>query len=237
MDAKRVVLAAVVSLLSLLSYRAQGAAPVQYREEPPFDLKAAFGTTGDWKAVVTAAVEPTREFESDEWTSQSRICFVRTTPPTSECIYFRDLFHSNLTFQVLSSLSIVRLSSGNAATNGLVLKAAAWYPTGQVPETAIWVYDAQQDHFHLLSALESGEVRIFSSGPLSGILVTADWHRDEGESRWSDHRRDITVYRYSADNGEASYRKVLEYTTTKKYGAEDTDAIDAERASIEAKIP
>ena len=236
MIAKRVVLAAVVSLLSPLSFGAQGSAPLRYREEPPFDLKAAFGTTGDWKAVVTAAVEPTRAFESDAGISQSRICFVGTAPPTSECTYFTDLFHSNLTVQVFSSLSVVRLRSGSAAINGLIMKAAAWYPTGQVPETAIWVYDAQQDHFHMLSALESSEVRIFSSGPLSGILVTADWHRDEGMSRWSDHRRDITVYRYSADKGEASYRKVFEYTTTKKYGAEDTGTIDAERANIEAKI-
>jgi len=236
MDVKRVALPAVVSLLSLLSFRAQGAAPLQYREEPPFDLKAAFGTTGDWKAVVTAAVEPAREFESDEGTSQSRICFVGTAPPTSECTYFTDLFHSHLTVQALSSLSVVRLRSGSAATSGLVMKAAAWYPTGQVPETAIWVYDAQHDRFRLLSALESGEVRIFSRGPLNGILVTADWHRDEGESRWSDHRRDIAVYRYSADKGEASYRKVLEYTTTRKFGAEDTGAIDAEQANLEAEI-
>lgn len=123
------------------------------------------------------------------------------------------------------------------ATNGLVMKAEALYPTGQVPETAIWVYDAQQDHFHLVSALESGEVRIFSSGPLNGILVTADWHRDEGDTRWSDHRREITIYRYKADSGEAgSYGKLLEYTTGKKYDAEDTGTIDAERATIEVRL-
>ena len=236
MYAQRVVLAALVSLLSPLDFRAQGASPLQYRKEPPYDLKAAFGTTGDWKAVVTAAVEPAREFESHEGTSQSRICFVSAASPNSECTYFTDLFHSNLTVQVLSSLSVVQLRSGSAPTNGLVMKAAAWYDTGQVPETAIWVYDAQQDHFHLLTTLESGEVRIFGSGFLSGILVTADWHRDEEESRWSDHRRDITVYRYSVDNGEASYRKVLAYTTTRKYGAEDTGTIDAERTNMEAKI-
>jgi hypothetical protein len=230
-----------VLAMSLSSLRAQRIVPLPYREEPPFDLKAAFGTREDWKAVVRAAVEPTREFEKDEGTSQSRICFARTAPASSECSYFTDLFHSNLTIQVFSSLSVVRLESGSAVTsgaaiNGLVMKAAAWYPTGQVPETAIWVYDAQRDHFRLASAVESGEVRIFSSGPLNGILVTADWHRGEGESRFSDHQRDITVYRYRADNGEAGYGKVLEYTTTKKYGAEDTNTVDAELADIEEKI-
>jgi hypothetical protein len=216
---------------------AQSAAPPQYREERPFDLQAGLGATGDWKAVVTAAVEPRREIVSDDGPSQSRICFVRAAPATSECAYFSDLFHSNRKFQVFSSLTTVRLQPESAATNGLELKAAAWYSTGQVPETAIWIYDALRDDFHLALAVESGEVRIFTSGPLNGMLVTSDWHRDEGDTRWDDHRRDITVYRYSADGEKAVYRKVLEYTTTEKYGAEDTDTIDAALSNIEEKLP
>lgn len=236
MASKRVVLTIGAPLLGLLSLHAQRFVPLPYREEPPFDLKAAFGTKGDWKAVVTAAVKPAREIESDEGISQSRICFAATTPPRSECAYFRDLFHSKLTFQVSTSLSIVPLLSGSPAIKGLVLKAAAWYPTGQVPETAIWIYGAPQDRFQLVSAVESNEVRIFSGGPLNGTLVTADWHRDEGDTRWSDHRRDIAVYRFGANHGQAGYGKVLEYTTGKKYGAEDNGTIDAERAAIEAKM-
>jgi hypothetical protein len=46
----------------------------------------------------------------------------------------------------------------------------------------------------------------FSDGLLNGMLVTSDWHRDEGDTRWSDHRRDITVYRYGANGGDAAYR-------------------------------
>ncbi len=140
-------------------------------------------------------------------------------------------------FQVFSSLAAVRLQSEGAATNGLELNAAAWYSTGQAHETAIWVYDAQQDDFHLALAVESGEVRIFSSGPLNGMLVTSDGHRDERDTRWSDHMRDITVYRYTTDGSEAGYRKLLEYTTAKKYDAEATDTIDAELSNIEAKLP
>jgi hypothetical protein len=86
--------------------------------------------------------------------------------------------------------------------------------------------------------VESDEVRVFSSGPLNGGLVTAHWHREEGETRWSDHRRDIALYRYTSEVGEAGgYQKVFEYTTTRKYGAEDTSTIDAELDNIEAKIP
>jgi hypothetical protein len=230
-------LAAASALLCQKGLLAQSTAPPQYREEPSFDLQAGLGTTGDWKAIVTATVEPQREIVSDEGPNQSRMCFVRAAPATSECTYFRDLFHSNLTFQVLSSLTAVRLQSESAPTYGLELKAAAWYSTGQVLETAIWIYDAQRDDFHLVLAVESGEASIFSSGLLNGMLVTSVWHRDEGDTRWNDHRREITVYRYSAEGGEAGYRKVLEYTTTKKYGAEETDTIDAESNNIEARLP
>lgn len=230
------LLSAVAGLLCQQGLLAQSTASPQYWEEAPFDLTTGLGANGDWKAVVTAAVEPQHEIVSDNGRSQSKICFVRKAPTTSECTYFRDLFHSQRMFQVFSSLTAVPLQSEGAATNGLELKAAAWYSTGQVHETAIWVYDAQRDDFHLALAVESGEVRIFSSGLMNGMLVTSDWHRDEGDTRWSDHRRDITVYRYSADASEAGYRKVLEYTTTKKYGAEDTDTIDAESTTIQAKL-
>lgn len=235
MDAKRIVLSALVVLPSLRSLSAQRPVPPQYREEAPFELKAAFGTTGDWKALVTAVVEPRHEIVSDDGASQSRICFVRAAPPGNDCAWFKDLFDSNLVYQTFSSLSPMRLRSGNAV-NGLMMKASALYTTGQVPETAIWVYEARQDRFHLVFAGKSPEVRVFSSGPRDGMLVTADWIWDKGETRWNDHRRDIAVYRYSSDAGNAGYRKVIEYTTAKKYGAEDTGTIEEELAVIEAKI-
>jgi hypothetical protein len=237
MELKPVLLSAAAMVLSQWTLLAQGFEFPQYRQQPPFDLKAALGTTGDWTAVVTAAIEPARELANDAGPSQSRICFVRATPQTNECAYFQELFHSNLTLQVFTSLAVEPLRSGSAPASGLVLKAAALYPTGQLPETAVWVYDPRQDRFHLVSAVESGEVRVFSSGPLNGTLVTADWHREEGDTRWSDHRRDISVYRYTSEAGGAGYQKVFQYTTTSKYGAEDTSTIDAELPNIEAKMP
>ncbi len=236
MRAKQIVLTAVVTLLGQRSLPAQRPAAPQYRQQPPFNLKGAFGTTGDWKAVVTAAINPAREIVSDEGASQSRICFIRAAPAASRCAYFRDLFHSKLAFQVMSSLSVRPLRSGSSPVSGLVMKADAFYSTGQIHETAIWVYDPQQDRFHLTAAVDSGEVRVFTSGPLNGFLVTADWHRDQGDTRWSDHRRDITVYRYSGNGGEAQFGKVLSYTTTKRYSAEDTGSIDTEQANIEAQV-
>lgn len=220
-------------LQSLRSY-----APPHYREQPPFDLKAALGTTGDWKALVTTAINPTGEIiDSDEGPSQSKICFVRAEPQANECSWLRDVFVSKLTFQVVSSLAVEPLRSGGAPVSGLVMKAEALYPTGQVHETAIWVYSIHQDRFHLASAVNSGEVRIVSSGPLNGNLITSDWHREKGDKRWDGHRRDITVYRYDSESDDGAYRMLFAYTTTTKYGAEDASTIDAELASIEAKVP
>ncbi len=231
-----VISLALAALAAGMATKVRGATIATYREEPPFDLKAGFGATGDWKAVVTAVVEPKRDFDPNSGPSVSRICFVRTNPAKNQCEYLGDLFHSDLTFQKFSSLGVVPLRSGPAAINGLVMKATALYLTGQEQETGIWVYDVQQDEFHPVSAHVSEETRIFSSGPLNGTLVTASWHRDQGETRWSDHRRDITVYKYSGDGEAAGYEKVLEYTTVKKYGAEDTDTIGAELVNIEAKV-
>lgn len=214
---------------------AQSTATPEYREEPPFDLKAA-SDSADWKAVVTAAVEPQREFEADEGPSQSRICFARKAPGANECTYFRDLFHSNLTFQVFSSLTIERLESAGGYINGVALQAAGWYPTGQIHETAIWVHDTQGDDWRLVLAVESSELRIVSDGPFDGVLVTSNWHRDEGEAKWDEHRRDITVYRFSIEGGQPAYRKVFNYTTALTYEAEDTDTIDAEWPNIRERL-
>jgi len=136
---------------------------------------------------------------------------------------------------VLSGLSIVRLMEGTTATMALVLKADALYPTGQLHEMAIWPYDRKRDDFHLALAVGFNEARILNSGPLAGTLVTSEWRRERGATRWSDHRREIQVYRYVTGNDVGVYRKILDYTTTKSYGAEDTKTIEQEFAAIESK--
>jgi hypothetical protein len=208
----------------------------QYKQEAALDLQREFGTAGSWKAVVTAAIRPNGEIESDEGPSLSKICFIRVASSIRTCAYFKDIFDSHLTFQVLSGLSIVSLTEGATTTKGLILRADAFYPTGQLHEIAIWSYDTKRDDFHLALAVGFTEERIFNSGPLAGTLITADWRRETGESRWSDHRREIRVYRYVTRADVGIYAKVLDYTTTKKYGAEDTSTIEQELAVIESKL-
>lgn len=203
------------------------------------DLSAEFSTIGDWKAVVTAANDPNSEFESEGEPSKSRICFARGSHGASECTYFRDLFSSRLTFQLLKELAVVELISGRPETKGLQMMATALYPTGQVHETAIWVYDRRQDQFRVAATLTSSEVRIFPAGALKGCLITADWDRplNDGETRFgSDHKRVMTVYHYGAQGSAGTYQKVFTYITSKKYSPDDTDTIEAEQTRIEEKL-
>jgi hypothetical protein len=208
----------------------------QYKQEAALDLQREFGTVEGWKAVVTAAIPPSGEIEADEGPSLSKICFIRAASGTGTCAYFRDIFDSRLTFQVLSGLSVERLTEGTTATKGLVLKADALYPTGQLHEIAIWSYATKRDDFHLALAVGFNEERILNSGALAGTLMTSDWRRERGETRWSDHRREIQVYRYITRNDVGVYRKILDYTTTKKYGAEDMNTIEQEFSVIESKL-
>jgi hypothetical protein len=224
------VSALLIAMLAIASPSLGG-----YTVEPAVQLQNAFGARTAWTAVVTA--------QSGEYTdvsasrSQAKICFVPDSSAASQCAYFNDLFRSTLTYQELSDLSVVPLASGPAGAKGLVLKATGSYPTGNVHEMAIWVYDSNQDDFRLVSALQSSEERIFTDGPLDEYLVTANWQWEQGETRFgNDHLRKITAYKYVNDDGAGAYRKVLEYTTTKKYGPEDTNTIEAEISAIEAKL-
>jgi hypothetical protein len=154
MDVKWMTMGAAAALLCHSDINAQVSTHEQptYVDQVPFDLKEKFGTTGDWKAVVTAVATSDYLIPDYQAPSQSRICFVQTSSNVSECSYFRDMFHSDLTLQVLSGLSVVLLKEGSPSVKGLVMKASGLYATGQTHETAIWIYDAQLDDFHLASS-------------------------------------------------------------------------------------
>ena len=117
-----------------------------------------------------------------------------------------------------------------------MLRANGLYPTGRSSETALWAYDRGADTFRLLLAVQAPEVKIVSDGPLSGIVITAQWKWSPKESRWDDHRRQITVYRLKGTSSELTYKKSLEYLTAKKYGAEDTMTVDAELPTIGSRL-
>jgi hypothetical protein len=209
---------------------------VEYSTAAPINLQASFDAKAAWQAVVIGQTAPPLWQDIDGPPSQSKICFVSEAKGANDCAYFRDLFKSPLGSQAITDLSVVSLSSISPNTEGLVLKATGFYTSGEVHETAIWVYDQADNNFSLVSALTSDEERIVTQGPLDGFLITVNWNWEKGEARWDDHRRKITVYRFAANEGAGAYREVLEYTTAKKYDAEDTHTIDSEMNVILTRL-
>lgn len=209
---------------------------VEYSTATPVDLQTSFDTRTTWQAVVNAQPTPPLWQDIDGPPSQSKICLVNNSKGEDDCTYFRDLFKSTLGSQALTDLSVVSVTSKSPNAKALVLHAIGFYTSGDVHETAIWVYAQTNDKFTLVSALTSDEEQIIDAGPLDGFLITADWDWASGETRWDDHQRKITVYRFDATDGAGAYREALEYTTTKKYGAEDTNTINSEMNVILTRL-
>lgn len=210
---------------------------LEYTTTAPKNLQPVFGTKSAWEATVTAQVNhPTEEALTSGTPSQSKICFVSASISASHCTYLRDLFKLPLTYQTITGLSVIPLTSRSSNTKGLMLKAEALYTNASVRETAIWIYDSRADEFHVAAALESSEFRVVSEGSLAGCLITADWDRAKGEARWDDHRRDITVYRLGGKGEAQTYQEVLRYTTAMKYSAEDTDTISSQINTVLARL-
>ncbi len=209
------------------------------------NLQTPFATETPWSAVVTAdAGVPSEKVMDRGVPSQSKLCFVDTAKRANGCTTFADLFHSKLSYQELSDFAVTCLS-GNPERSGLVMRATADYPTGQLSETAIWVYDRAQDSFVLAATFQAGEARIFGCGPrrslvsreLDGHVVISEWVSLPGETRFgSDHKRKISVYGLVTVKGRATYRLLFAYTTLKKYSPEDTNTIGEETHNIRARL-
>ena len=228
-----VALGIAPALFALFSAELRGN---QYTAAPALNLQKAFGTRRPWSVVVTAQ-SGDRDESPEAPPSQAKICFVTGAGGAQQCSYFKDLFHSTLTYEQLQNLSVACLASRPANAKGLLLKAVGIYPTGTVNQMAIWVYSSKEDSFRLVSALQATEERIFTDGALAGFLVTANWQWEQGETRFGDdHRRKITAYRYLNDDGVGAYRQVLEYITARKYNPEDSNTIESEIPVIAAKL-
>jgi hypothetical protein len=196
-------------------------------------LQRDFDTESAWAALVRAP--PPRKDSINDPSSRPKLCFINQTKGQTHCTTLQTLFGSSLADQSFTDLSIAPLRSQSPQTSGLILRALGGYPSGHVYETAIWVYDAAKDAFNLIAVIAAGdfsEVRIVNEGQLDGYLIAAHWSWSKDEGRWDDHRRQITVYRFDVTTRPGAYRQVLEYTTAKKYGAEDADTISSEWGAI-----
>jgi hypothetical protein len=229
-----------LSVLALLS-PSVAASPAGYKVVKTIPLRAIFGTRSDWN--VTAYQSPLPTAANDIGDTPAKLCFSRPNDKHEDCTKITSGLPNDPNFiynyQTVKQFGIVPLKAGTKA----VAFHAEFYGggSGYAEQLSFWIYDRKGDFFTpalVISTNESGQNKIISTGPLSGYVVTADpvWQFDKGESHFSAHQFEITVYRLSGQ----SYLKVLTYLTTRKYGGEDdglpSDAIGGEMTRIRSLL-
>lgn len=209
------------------------AQPAQYVERT-MHLKPAFRTKRDWHVTAYAP----KEVDADP-DVPVRVCFWHDASRKAEdCTkmvsgrHDADMIYSH---QYLREFSTETLLRGDRPLLGV--KCVSEFSaggSGTLGALSIWLYDAEADEFSRAALIEIGELseyKIIDEGPLQGSIVTASglWQTDEGH--FGDHRFWIQLYRYG--DYYKDYRKVIGFTTLRKYPSEDVRVIDRELGTLE----
>jgi len=215
--------------------------PAVYKVVRSIPLKAIFGTRSDWTATAYQSLIPADA--DDIGDNPAKLCFSRPTDKREDCRKITSGQPNDPSFiynyQTIKRFDIVPLKPGAKA----IAFQAEFYGGGSgfAEQVSLWTYDRKGDFFTpalIISTNESGQYKVISTGPLSGYVITADpiWQFGKGETHFSAHQFEITVYRLSAQ----SYLRVLTYLTSRKYGGEDegrpSDAIGGEMTRIRSLL-
>lgn len=188
-----------------------------YREIKTLPLKQAFDTANDWHVT---AFQPEGE-EAATGDVSAKLCF--WSEPANKQEYCTSITsalpNGGMTYhyQTVKTLTVI-------PTPHLVEFVAEFSGggSGTLRQISFWRYEKATDSFSqagLVTLTEQGEYKL-----VDRVLITADARWGEGESHFSPHRFDITVYRYAPGSG---YAKAFSYLTDKKYPSlDDTDTID-----------
>lgn len=204
----------------------------EYRLVAMIPLKQEFGTSKDWR--VSAYQTTKDEAVSD---IPSRLCF-EAEQQKPNCIHIVSALPNGgvqYAYQAVKELSV------NHEPH--LLKYVAEFSgggSGVLNQVSFWRYVKEVDSFQragLITLTEQGEYKTINEPALGKLLVTADARWSEGESHFSSHHFDVTVYRYDASSG---YTKQFSYLTKVKYPSFDNidkiDVISHELATIQKKL-
>jgi hypothetical protein len=142
-------------------------------------------------------------------------------------------------YQTVKRLDVVPLGPGVQALEFQAQFFGGGSSLGE--QISLWTYDRKGDSLWpalVITSNESLQCSVISTGALAGYVITADavWQSDKGESHFSPHQFEITVYRLSGQ----FYLKVLTYLTTQKYGEEGettpSNAIGGEMTRIRSLL-
>jgi hypothetical protein len=203
-------------MLAMILAAAAAAIPPGYVEAKRLDLTAAFHTKTAWTMSI---LKPTGA-EAETGDRPIEVCLTGGRDGRTHCT---KVAANGYPFQGLESATIEPLSN-RSRVEGVVVKATFAGVSRTLTRIATWTYDGQgladdfleTAHFELS---DQGEAEPFASGAMDGYFVKADFvDTYPGETRWSDHRFAISVYRLDPRVG--AYLEVLQYVTARRYQAE-----------------
>ena len=212
-----------------------------YKEVQTLALKQAFHTKSDWHLT---AYETSEERKEDPFCKEPvKICFwADKTKKDEHCGQLISGYEYDPTVtyphQRLTALKIVQIDK---TTKGIWLSAE--YCGGgsfTLVRNEMWTYDPKADDFSAELRWQNGELgesKVISSGPLAGVLISADPKLLHGEIHFDPHHYLIDVYKYSAK--QDGFYKILSFITSKKYESEnetEVNVISPELENIKRKL-
>jgi hypothetical protein len=191
------------------------ASPAGYQEVQRLDLTVPFHTKTPWFVQLMQPIG--RDAETGD--RPARICFTGGKDAATHC---EDIKAEGYGFQTVKSAAVTPLSA-KARLSGLEVKAEFSGGSHILSRTDVWTYNGAglADDFEPTSGFsrsDLGEEERFASGPMDGYYIVADFLSGAGETRWSDHRYSLEVYRLRPDYG--GYNQVLQYLSPGTYRSE-----------------
>jgi hypothetical protein len=194
-------------------------------------LRKAFATRADWR--VTAYQAPGDEGRLGD--IPARICFNRGAAGEPEnCTKLMRAATNDserLVYQTVTGLSVTRLQRADPPVNAVLAQADMSYGAGaSSTQYALWGYAARGDTFRPLATFQlsdQGELQIFDSGALAGMVITAEFVLGAGETHYGRHRFSISVHQLNPLT--MTYTELLRYVTRGKYRSLDEGGVDVVR--------
>jgi hypothetical protein len=212
-------------MIAIPAAAAPGALP-GYAEVRSLDLTAAFHTRTPW---VMRLMQPLgRDAEIGD--RPAKVCLTGGRDGATRC---EDVAADGYAFQSIKGAAVEPLSA-KAHLLGVAVKAEFSRGAHVLRRTDVWTYSAATDDFERTSGFsrsDLGDEERFASGPMDGFYIVADFLLSGDETRWSDHRYSVEIYKL--DPSFAGYVQVLQYLSPGTYRSERNgphEVIDGELA-------
>jgi hypothetical protein len=189
------------------------AAPPGYEAVRQLDLSAPFQTRTPWTMRLLQPLGADAEIGP----KPAKVCLTGGVDGATHC---EDIVAEGYSFQSIKGAAVEPLSA-KAHLLGVAVKAEFSGGAHVLRRTDVWTYNAGADSFLRTSGFsrsDLGDEERFASGPMDGFYVVADFLLSGDETRWSDHRYSVEIYKLDPRFG--GYIQVLQYLSPGRYRSE-----------------